>query len=90
MYPVGSVKASYPHELANVTARQKDVNSLWDKVREKALQRRARLEDAVGTQIFINQAQNLVSGLRTGDVMFDSQFGVCLLVPCVNISLLLD
>ncbi|XP_043236847.1 spectrin beta chain, non-erythrocytic 2-like isoform X8 [Amphibalanus amphitrite] len=56
-----SVKASYPHELANVTSRQKEVNSLWDKVREKALQRRARLEDAVGTQIFINQAQNLLA-----------------------------
>ncbi|XP_037069817.1 spectrin beta chain, non-erythrocytic 1-like [Pollicipes pollicipes] len=56
-----SVKASYPHELANVTTRQKEVNSLWDKVREKATQRRLRLEDAVGTQIFINQAQNLLS-----------------------------
>lgn len=56
-----SVKSSYPNERTNVNARQKEVQDLWGKVKAKALERRSRLEDAVGHQIFMNSSKNLVS-----------------------------
>jgi hypothetical protein len=56
-----SVKSSYPNERSNVNARQKEVQDLWEKVKAKAMERRSRLEDAVGHQIFINSSKNLVS-----------------------------
>ena len=60
-----SVKSSYPNEKTNVNLRQKDVQDLWGKVKAKALERRSRLEDAVGHQIFMNSSKNLVSDIFT-------------------------
>ena len=60
-----SVKSSYPNEKTNVNLRQKDVQDLWGKVKAKALERRSRLEDAVGHQIFMNSCKNLVSDIFT-------------------------
>jgi len=60
-----SVKNSYPLERSNVTARQKDIQEIWKKVQEKASDRRSRLENAVGHQIFMNSAKNLVSWIDT-------------------------
>lgn len=68
-----SVKAAYPHERPRVEARQADVQKLWDKVRNQAKHKRARLEDAVGMQAslfesFIDhdtcQKRNSLSGLK--------------------------
>lgn len=56
-----SVKNSYPHELNNVNARQNEIKELWNKVQMKAKERRSRLEDAVGQQIFINSSKNLIN-----------------------------
>ncbi|XP_075227745.1 spectrin beta chain, non-erythrocytic 5 kst isoform X2 [Lycorma delicatula] len=56
-----SVKASYPNEKANVNARQKEIQELWEKVKAKAVERRSRLENAVGQQIFMNSSKNLLS-----------------------------
>jgi spectrin beta len=58
-----SVKSSYPNERTNVNVRQKEVQDLWGKVKAKALERRSRLEDAVGHQIFMNSSKNLVSNI---------------------------
>jgi hypothetical protein len=58
-----SVKLSYPNERSNVNTRQKEVQDLWEKVKAKALERRSRLEDAVGHQIFMNSSKNLVSDI---------------------------
>jgi len=58
-----SVKSSYPNEQTNVNIRQKEVQDLWGKVTAKALERRSRLEDAVGHQIFMNSSKNLVSSI---------------------------
>jgi len=58
-----SVKSSYPNEQTNVNVRQKEVQDLWGKVKSKALERRSRLEDAVGHQIFMNSSKNLVSSI---------------------------
>ncbi|XP_023313664.1 spectrin beta chain, non-erythrocytic 1 isoform X1 [Trichogramma pretiosum] len=55
-----SVKSTYPNELANVNARQNEIRDLWDKVQRKAMERRSRLEDAVGQQIFMNSTKNLI------------------------------
>ncbi|XP_043493138.1 spectrin beta chain, non-erythrocytic 5 isoform X1 [Polistes fuscatus] len=56
-----SVKSSYPHELNNVNARQNEIKDLWNKVQSKAKERRSRLEDAVGQQIFMNSSKNLIN-----------------------------
>lgn len=56
-----SVKSSYPHELNNVNARQNEIKDLWNKVQSKAKERRSRLEDAVGQQIFMNGSKNLIN-----------------------------
>ena len=55
-----SVKSSYPHERANVTTRQKEIKDLWEKVINKAKDKRSRLEDAVGQQVFTNSSKNLL------------------------------
>lgn len=54
-----SVKTSYPSEQANVTNRQKEIKEMWRRTQAKAEDRRLRLENAVGQQIFINSAKNL-------------------------------
>ncbi|GIY06493.1 hypothetical protein CDAR_514752 [Caerostris darwini] len=56
-----SVKISYPTERANVTTRQQELNDLWEKVKERAAQRRARLDESLGLQIFRNSVKSLLS-----------------------------
>lgn len=56
-----SVKNSYPHECNNVNVRQNEIQELWNKVQTKAKERRSRLQDAVGQQIFMNSSKNLIN-----------------------------
>ncbi|XP_044574402.1 spectrin beta chain, non-erythrocytic 1 isoform X3 [Cotesia glomerata] len=56
-----SVKSSYPNEHKNVDDRQNQIKQLWNKVQSKAKERRSRLEDAVGQQIFINSSKSLIN-----------------------------
>lgn len=56
-----SVKSAYPHEHDNVTQREDEIKSLWQKVKDKAVERRNRLENAVGHQIFDNSAKALLA-----------------------------
>lgn len=56
-----SVNNSYPLERANVTARQKEIKDMWKKTQAKALERRSRLENAVGQQIFISSSKILLA-----------------------------
>ncbi|KAL0275436.1 UNVERIFIED_CONTAM: hypothetical protein PYX00_003283 [Menopon gallinae] len=56
-----SVQSSYPHERANVNARQREIQELWEKVKNKAKEKRSRLEDAVGQQVFMNSSKNLLN-----------------------------
>jgi spectrin beta len=56
-----SVKNSYPSEKENVAQSQRDIRSMWDKVQAKAFDRRSRLENAVGEQIFTNSAKTLLN-----------------------------
>jgi spectrin beta len=55
-----SVKSTYPNELGNVNQRQNEIRDLWHQVQSKAIERRSRLEDAVGQQIFMNSSKNLI------------------------------
>lgn len=55
-----SVKNSYPSEKDNVAKSQRDIKDMWQKVQAKAFDRRSRLENAVGEQIFTNGAKNLL------------------------------
>ncbi|XP_022241663.1 spectrin beta chain, non-erythrocytic 1-like [Limulus polyphemus] len=56
-----SVKASYPSERSNITLRQKEMQSIWDRVKAKAAERKARLDESMGRQIFNNSAMSLLS-----------------------------
>ncbi|KAL3276987.1 hypothetical protein HHI36_012347 [Cryptolaemus montrouzieri] len=56
-----SVKTAYPNEKENVIEKQKEIEDIWQKVKDKALERRARLEDAVGLQIFDNSCKDLLN-----------------------------
>lgn len=60
MLLANSVKATYPNERANVARRQDEIQDLWQKVKDKSIKRRARLEDAVGQQIFTNASKDLL------------------------------
>lgn len=60
-----SVKSSYPNEKGTVNTRQKEIQGLWDKVKTKAAERRSRLENAVGHQIFMNSSKNLLNWVST-------------------------
>jgi spectrin beta len=55
-----SVKTSYPTEKQNVAKSQRDIKDMWEKVQGKALERRSRLENAVGEKIFTNSAKILL------------------------------
>lgn len=61
-----SVKSSYPHEKGNVNTRQREILDLWEQVKTKAVERRSRLENAVGQQIFMNGSKGLLNWV--GDV----------------------
>lgn len=58
------MKSSYPSERANVNARQKEIQQLWEECEEKARDKRARLENAVGHQIFNRSSTSLLSWLH--------------------------
>ena len=60
MLLANSVKSSYPNERQNVARRQDEIEDLWRQVKDKASERRARLEDAVGQQIFTNSCKDLL------------------------------
>lgn len=61
-----SVQQAYPSEKQNVAHKQKEIEKLWQDVKQKALDRRVRLEAAVGQQIFTNSAKHLLGWV--GDV----------------------
>lgn len=61
-----SVKASYPRERHAVEARQEEIQQYWGQLKGKAVERRNRLEEAVGQQIFLNSAKSLLNWV--GDV----------------------
>lgn len=60
-----SVKNSYPNERANVAGRQKEIQDKWQQTRNKAFERRSRLENAVGQQIFINSSKSLLAWVES-------------------------
>ncbi|XP_025833247.1 spectrin beta chain, non-erythrocytic 1 [Agrilus planipennis] len=55
-----SVKKAYPQELKNVATREVEINGLWKKVKDKAMDRRNRLQNAVGHKIFDNSSRALL------------------------------
>lgn len=56
-----SVQQAYPNERQNVVSKQKEIAKLWQQVRDKATERRVRLEEAVGQQIFANSSTHLLA-----------------------------
>lgn len=55
-----SVQQTYPMEKQNVVQKQKEIENLWQEVKQKASERRIRLEAAVGQQIFTNSSKHLL------------------------------
>lgn len=60
-----SVKNSYPTENENVAKSQQEIKHMWEKVQTKAIERRYRLENAVGEQIFTNSAKMLLNWINS-------------------------
>lgn len=56
-----SVMNSYASEKSNVAEKQKEIQEMLNQVQSKALERRSRLENAVGQQIFTNSAKSLLN-----------------------------
>ncbi|KAF5273495.1 hypothetical protein FQA39_LY07512 [Lamprigera yunnana] len=56
-----SVKNAHPNERDNVTQRENEIKGLWQDVKQKAKERRNRLENAVGHKIFDNSAKALLA-----------------------------
>ncbi len=67
-----SVKNSYPTEKDNVTASQQEIQEMWQQVQQKALDRRSRLENAVGEQIFTNSSKALLGWVETVKVQLNA------------------
>lgn len=55
------VKREFPKERGSVDKGVEEVQKLWQAVKDKALERRTRLEDAVGQQIFRNSSKELLN-----------------------------
>lgn len=65
-----SVKKSYPTEKENVAKRQQEIQDMWTDMQGRADDRRTRLENAVGQQIFESSAKNLLDWIdSTNDAM---------------------
>lgn len=60
-----SVKTSYPTERTNVTGRQNEIKDMWQRTQAKAFERRSRLENAVGQQIFISSSKSLLAWVES-------------------------
>lgn len=56
-----SVQQAYPTEKQNIAHKRHEIENLWQEVKQKALDRRVRLESAVGQQIFTNSAKHLLA-----------------------------
>ncbi|KAI5640829.1 spectrin repeat domain-containing protein [Phthorimaea operculella] len=54
-----SVKSQYPSERANVEGRQKEIHAMWERCQAQAAERRSRLENAVGAQVFASSSAML-------------------------------
>ncbi|CAG2101157.1 unnamed protein product [Medioppia subpectinata] len=59
-----SVKNSYPTERNNVSIRQKELANIWERVKEKANERRAKLDESLGLQVLKNSANDLLNWIR--------------------------
>lgn len=60
MLLANSVKSAYPSERPNVVRRQAEIQDLWQKCKDKASERRQRLRDAVGQQLFTSDTRDLL------------------------------
>ncbi|KAH7971901.1 hypothetical protein HPB52_003666 [Rhipicephalus sanguineus] len=67
-----SVKAAYPTERTNVVKRQGELQGLWDQVKDRAAERRSRLEDSMGLQILANSAKSLLAWVSEVKVALNS------------------
>lgn len=67
-----SVKASYPSECGNVAKKQKELHDIWEQVKERAAERRLRLEDSRGLQVLTNSAKNLLAWVSEVKVALNS------------------
>jgi spectrin beta len=59
-----SVKSSYPSEKAHVLQRQNELGEIWEKVKDKANERRAKLDESLGLQVLKNSANDLLNWIR--------------------------
>ena len=56
-----SVKNTFPNEKAAILLRQKELKDLWDKLKEKAVERKIKLDESLGLQVLKNSAKDLLN-----------------------------
>ena len=59
-----SVKGSFPGEKANVTTKQRELQELWERLKDKANEMRLKLEEALSFQFLKNSAVQLLRWVR--------------------------
>ncbi|KAJ2939555.1 hypothetical protein O0L34_g6387 [Tuta absoluta] len=62
-----SVKSQYPSERANVEGRQKEIQAMWERCQAQAAERRSRLENAVGAQVFASSSAMLQDWIQVSE-----------------------
>lgn len=67
-----SVKKSYPAEKENVEKRQMEIQDMWKDMQKKADERRKRLENAVGQQIFESSTKDILDYIDSANQAMDA------------------
>lgn len=55
------IRATHPEQAAAIDAQVRELQKLWEKLKQQAAERRKRLEETQGHQMFQNAVQDLVS-----------------------------
>ena len=59
-----NVRSTFPSEKANVATRQKQLKDRWEVVKEKAVEKRKKLDEDLGVQVFKNSSKQLLAWCR--------------------------
>lgn len=59
-----NVRSKFPSENLNVASRQKQLKETWEIVKEKAAEKRNKLDEHLGVQVFKNSSKQLLTWCR--------------------------
>ena len=59
-----NVRSTFPSEKSNVASRQKQLKETWEVMKEKAVEKRKKLDEDLGVQVFKNTSTQLLAWCR--------------------------